>query len=376
MSCQQSKIHRHTKSSVSNFELPSPRFQTVHIDIVGPLPTVPNPADPYSVSPYRYLLTCIDRATRWIEAQPLSDITAQTVAQAFVSTWISRFGVPLHVITDRGAQFESEMFRELSSVIGFHRLRTTAYHPQSNGMIERAHRTIKSALKARKENWLQALPVILLGIRNTPNENGFSPFSTVTGTSLLIPKLMVDADSADMDELNNATIKELAKEMLKLDARDLASGKSHSFPKTFIPEGLQTCDKVWLRVDRVRKPLEAPYSGPYKVIERMPKHFCIQLSDDVHSSVSIDRLKPVIEPVPNVARDNNVPPIQPEGTDNEHRQIENSIPVQTDNQDDASNIREQDISGPATKNTVPPQGTTSSSGRKLRFRKHNDYFYF
>ena len=150
MCCQQSKIHRHTKSAVSNFDLPSSRFQTVHIDIVGPLPLVQNPSDPY-INPYKYLLTCIDRATRWIEVHPLAD-TAQTVALAFVNVWISRFGVPLHVITDRGSQFESEMFDELASVVGFHRLRTTAYHPQSNGLIEPTHRTIKAALMARKEN--------------------------------------------------------------------------------------------------------------------------------------------------------------------------------------------------------------------------------
>ena len=371
LSCQYSKIHRHTKSEVSKFDLPSTRFQTIHIDIVGPLPAVPNPSDPYSISPYRYLLTCIDRATRWIEAQPLADITAQSIAKAFVNIWIARFGVPLHVITDRGSQFESEMFSELASVVGFHRLRTTAYHPQSNGMIERVHRTIKGALRARKESWLQALPVILLGIRNTPNENGFSPFSTVTGTSLLLPKLMVDVDSTHMNEVSNSSIRELAKEMLKLDVRDLAGGKCHSPPKSFIPKDLQSCDKVWLRIDRIRKPLEAPYSGPYKVIERMPKHFRIQLSEDVHSCVSIDRLKPVIEP--KVRRVEPLPDSQrPDGA---HVQNDTDGAQVQDGTDGADRISDQDRTNPEQE-TIPPQSTTSSSGRKLRFKKSNDYIYF
>ena len=115
MFCQQSKIHRHAKSAVSNFDLPSSRFQTVHIDIVGPLPLVQNPSDPY-ISPYRYFMTCIDRATRWMEVHPLADNTAQTVAYLFVNVWISRFGVPIHVITDRRSQFESEMFNELTCI--------------------------------------------------------------------------------------------------------------------------------------------------------------------------------------------------------------------------------------------------------------------
>ena len=95
--CQKCKINRHTKSSVQEFVLPSSaRFQFVHIDIVGPLP----PAQDGSRDgpTYRYLLTMIDRATRWIEAVPLSEITALAVAQAFVNCWISRFSCPLYTV--------------------------------------------------------------------------------------------------------------------------------------------------------------------------------------------------------------------------------------------------------------------------------------
>ena len=144
-SCQQTKIYRHTKSPVQTLEIPSSRFHTVHIDIIGPLPPAKCSNNPY-INPCRYVLTCIDRTSRWIEAQPISDITAQTVAEAFVNTWIMRFGVPLHVILDKGKQFESELFLELSKIIGFYRLRTTSYHPQCNGLIERAHRTLKAAI--------------------------------------------------------------------------------------------------------------------------------------------------------------------------------------------------------------------------------------
>ena len=204
-SCQQSKTIKHTKSEIINFNLPSQRFETVHIDIVGPLPVAKNPTDSF-ISPYRYLLTCVDRATRWLEAAPLEDITAASVAVAFVNTWVSRFGVPLYVITDRGMQFESELFKELSALVGFHRLRTTPYHAQCNGMIERQHRTLKTAITARKEDWLQALPVVLLSIRNIPNESGFSPFTAVTGTSLLFPRPLISQDNL-CEETSNLSSK-------------------------------------------------------------------------------------------------------------------------------------------------------------------------
>lgn len=109
------------------------------MDIVGPLP----PFDGKS-----YLLTIIDRFTRWPEAIPIPDLTAQTVAKHFVQRWIPIFGVPSIITTDRGAQFESALFRQLNHLLGTQRIRTTAYHPAANGLVERFHRKLKSSLKA------------------------------------------------------------------------------------------------------------------------------------------------------------------------------------------------------------------------------------
>ncbi|GBO38074.1 hypothetical protein AVEN_219026-1 [Araneus ventricosus] len=96
--CQKSKIARHTKSAVGHFPLPSARFPHVHIDVVGPL------------SPIRgmtYLLTCVHRFTRWPEAFPIPDQSADTIARTFLLGWISRFGVPEKVTSDRGTNFQS-----------------------------------------------------------------------------------------------------------------------------------------------------------------------------------------------------------------------------------------------------------------------------
>ena len=261
----------------------------VHVDIVGPLPPVRIKNETY-ISPYKYLLTIIDRSTRWIEAIPIADITTVTVAIAFLTGWVSRFGVPFYLITDRGAQFESELFQELSKLVGFCRLRTTSYRPQTNGMIERAHRTIKTSIVARGENWLTALPIVLLGIRNTCNDSGFSPMQTVTGTHALLPQIYIDPNYNH--EFTHKSIVELCEEMRKFDFNKLSQGSLHSVPKSYVPPDLKICEYVWLRIDRVKKPLEAPYSGPYFVIKRTPKIFVIQNNVGTKQTVSIDRIKP------------------------------------------------------------------------------------
>uniref|UniRef100_A0A1X7V9I5 Integrase catalytic domain-containing protein n=1 Tax=Amphimedon queenslandica TaxID=400682 RepID=A0A1X7V9I5_AMPQE len=90
-----------------------------------------------------------DTFTRWSEAFPIPDIYALTIARALVAGWISCFGVLSTVTTDRGSQFESSLFAELTHLLCIVRCHTTAYYPQANGMIERFHHQLKAALTAQ-----------------------------------------------------------------------------------------------------------------------------------------------------------------------------------------------------------------------------------
>ncbi|GFV97715.1 transposon Tf2-11 polyprotein [Trichonephila clavipes] len=180
LACQKSKIHRHTRSPLSSFQEPSQRFDHVHLDLIGPLP----PSNGYT-----YCLTMIDRFSKWPEAQTLKDITAETVAEAFFSSWMSRFGTPAILTTDRGRQFESSLFKALSKLLGVQKCRTTGYHPQANGMIEELHHPLKSAIKCHAtERWTEVLPIILLGLRASLKEDILcTPAELVFGTTIRLP---------------------------------------------------------------------------------------------------------------------------------------------------------------------------------------------
>ena len=291
LDCQQSKVTSHHHSDVQHNLYPfTDRFQTIHMDIVGPLPPSKTWGSTYTAD-CRYLITFIDRATRWFECIPTADMTSETIVNVFLQHWVSRFGVPLTLVTDQGRQFESFFFAQVSELIGFHRLRTSAYHPQSNGMVERFHRTLKAALKARKEEWLIALPTILLGLRCLPNENGLSPFTAVTGSTLLAPNaLFADHPKSSRDQLQAVTA--LAKNMTAIDFCTLSRGLHNARGRPpSKPLKLDITSHVWVRIDRVRHPLEAPYQGPYPVISCNDKVVSVKLPNGKMSTISIDRIK-------------------------------------------------------------------------------------
>eukprot|EP00795_Rhopilema_esculentum_P012966 gene12966-biopygen3121 len=239
---------------------------------------------------YRYLLTIIDRFTRWPQVIPLSDITAESIACAFISNWIYSFGVPSTITTDRGAQFESSLFTQITSLLGIKRIRTTVYHPCANGMIERFHRQLKSSIKAYPDSsrWTEILPFVLLSIRNTVKADiDCTPSQLVFGTSLRLPGQLItpDTSSPAFDPTSYADRLQSAMQSLK------PTSPRPQITKSYLPQALHNCTHVFIRTDAVRKPLEPPYTGPFKILRRHTKHFTI-LMHGKEQTISIDRLKP------------------------------------------------------------------------------------
>ena len=156
----------------------------VSVDITGP--------HPRSSRSNQYILTLVDHFSKWAEAIPLRNHTAPTVARALVTQVFSKFGSPLELLSDRGPEFESELFKELLRWMEIDKLRTTVFHPSCNGIVERFHRTLNSmlgkAVNESQRDWDEKLPLVLAAYRATPHEStGMSPNKLFLGHEVRTP---------------------------------------------------------------------------------------------------------------------------------------------------------------------------------------------
>lgn len=277
--CQTAKVHRHIRAPLETFQVPHRRFDHIHVDLVGPLP----PSNGFT-----HLLTIVDRFTRWPEAIPLSNTSTQTCAQALVANWIARFGVPMDMSSDRGSQFTSQLWASISQLLGTKLHHTTAYHPQSNGLVERFHRHLKSALRARLSgpNWFDELPWVLLGIRTAPKEDlGSSSAELVYGAPLTVPGDFI-ANSGQQSD-HSFQLQRLRDQVGSLAP---VPTSRHGAAPVSVPADLQQAKFVFVRRDARHSSLQHPYQGPFRVIESGHKTFKVDFGGRTEV-ITVDRLK-------------------------------------------------------------------------------------
>ncbi len=152
------------------------------LDCVGPLPR--------AKSGHQYILTMMCAATRFPEAVPLRSLKANIVIKEL--KFFSVFGLPRVIQTDLGTNFTSKLFKGLLTQLGVSHQTSSAYHPQSQGALERFHQTLKSMLcaycLASGKDWVEGLPLLMFAARESVQESiGFSPAELVFGHTVRGP---------------------------------------------------------------------------------------------------------------------------------------------------------------------------------------------
>ncbi len=270
-------------SPLGHIANPTQRFTDLHIDLVGPLPT--------SRDGFTHLFTVIDRSTRWAEAIPLRPTSAASCADALVTGWVARFGVPEPVTSDQGWQFCSSIWDALSRQLGTKMRFTTAYHPQSNGLVERFHCWLKEALRARLAgaDWPQHLPWVLLGLRAAPREDsGISAAELVYGCPLSLPGQFLSAAEPPPDSFVS---------QLRSSLPCVSDRTGCSPPVAPPPLALRTASFVYVRSPPLSPGLAPAYRGPYRVRDPGDKYFVVDVGGSP-TGVSVDRLKPHLGKAP------------------------------------------------------------------------------
>ena len=172
-------------------------MELVSMDLVTNLPE--------TARGYKHMLVITDHFTRWVEAYPLPDEKASTIANVLVDEFISRFGVMKRVHSDQGRNFVGAVMKAVSELLGIQQSQTSSYHPMGNAMTERANRTILNMLAKFVEQhseWDKHLPMLMLAYRSQVHDStGYSPFALMFGRE---PRLPAEVSLGDRPAVDRA----------------------------------------------------------------------------------------------------------------------------------------------------------------------------
>ncbi|XP_068233339.1 uncharacterized protein [Palaemon carinicauda] len=248
-------------------------FREVIIDVVGPLPR--------TRGGHEYILTMVDRMSRFPEAVPLRSIRGEKIVEALVG-FFTRFGIPKIIQSDCGTNFTSKYFKRKMNELGINHVTSSPYHPESQGQVERFHQTLKSILRKfcleTGCEWDKEIPYALFAIRSTPNETlGFSPFQLIFGHCVRGPLDVVrehwEGETPDMNVLDYLSNLQEKLHRAWTFARENLT-KAQATMKTNYDVGTQMRhfdpgDRVLVLLPMPGNPLKARFSGPWKVLKKL-----------------------------------------------------------------------------------------------------------
>ncbi|XP_073807553.1 uncharacterized protein [Danio rerio] len=246
-------------------------FERVIVDCVGPLPK--------TKAGNQFLLTIMCAATRFPEAIPLRKITAPVIIKA-LTKFFATFGLPKVVQSDQGTNFMSNVFNEVLRSLSIQHCVSSAYHPESQGALERFHQTLKSMLRTycldTGNDWDEGVALMLFAVRETVQESlGFSPAElvfghTVRGPLKVLKEQLLDSESSSKTNVTQyvSRFRERLRNACSMAQQTLKSVqgkmKKRFDVKTVVRE-FKPGDQVLVLLPIVGSALSARFSGPYVI---------------------------------------------------------------------------------------------------------------
>ena len=269
--CQRAAKNTAAKAPLEPLPVVSEPFTKVALDIVGPLPR--------TIRGNKYLLTLICLYTKYPVAIPVKKVDCETILNAMVEIF-STYGIPHEILTDQGSVFCSKLTRAFCKLLNIGKLRTSPYHPQSNGSLERWHASLKTMLRkdgGNLKNWDVTLKYLLLACRDSPHTvTGFSPFTLMYGREVRGPLEVLRTSWVDGD-VENCKVEEWLVDMkqrmydmavLVSNREKVAKGKMKAYydkgakVKSFI-----VGEEVLVRRPALHGKFDKAWDGPFKVAE-------------------------------------------------------------------------------------------------------------
>ena len=283
--CQKTATRGVGKAPLIPLPIMDAPFKRIAMDIVGPLPR--------SSSGKRFILVICDYATRYPEAIALRTIDANAVAGELLK-FFARVGVPEEILTDQGTNFTSQLIAEVYRLLQIKPIRTTPYHPQTDGLVERFNGTLKSMLRktANEEgkDWDRLLPYLLFAYREVPQAStGFSPFELLYGHHVRGPLDVLKESweaSTKSPESVVSYVLTMQERLTKLrdvvheNLEDAQATQKAWYDRHARHRELQPGDQVLVLLPTSTNKLLAEWCGPYPVVRQTsPVNYEVNMTD-------------------------------------------------------------------------------------------------
>ena len=292
-SCQTKKLVRvKTKQALLITDTPSRPFEKISIDLYGPINTP-------SAYGNTHILSIQDWLTKYIVLAPVQRATAEETVRALIDKFISYFGAPEKLLSDRGTHFMNKSMEELARLFKIEKIGSTAFHPQSNGAIERMHHVLTEYLKAyidKSEKWDELLPLCTLAYNTSEHEStGYTPYELLFGQKARLPSSFKQPENGQTySEFYEQTVDTLT-QMRTLAAMTQVQAKYRSkyyYDRKSNTKFFMEGEMVYVLKEPSKGKYDAQYEGPYEItgIDYKKHNVKLQRGDEIRVT-HVDKIK-------------------------------------------------------------------------------------